>query len=150
MTVAQNITLASLARLGRRGLLDRTTERELGSRYVRELNIRTPSLEQRVSALSGGNQQKILLARCLCSGARFLILDDPVRGVDVGAKEEVFRIIRSLADDGVTILYLTSELREARALGHRVLVMAGGGIVAGMPPSASEDEIMTLAGGARV
>jgi ribose transport system ATP-binding protein len=149
MTVAQNITLASLARLGRRGLLDRTKERELGSRYVRELNIRTPSLEQPVSALSGGNQQKILLARCLCSGARFLILDDPVRGVDVGAKEEVFRIIRSLADDGVTILYLTSELREARALGHRVLVMAGGGIVAGLPPSASEDEIMTLAGGAR-
>ncbi|MEX2135759.1 MAG: sugar ABC transporter ATP-binding protein [Chloroflexota bacterium] len=150
MTVAQNITLASLARLGRRGLLDRTTERELGSRYVRELNIRTPSLEQPVSALSGGNQQKILLARCLCSGARFLILDDPVRGVDVGAKEEVFRIIRSLADDGGTILYLTSELREARALGHRVLVMAGGGVVAGLPPSASEDEIMTLAGGARV
>ncbi|MGH2427802.1 MAG: sugar ABC transporter ATP-binding protein [Candidatus Limnocylindria bacterium] len=150
MTVSQNITLASFKRLGRRGLLDRSAERALGSHYVRELKIRTPSLEQRVSALSGGNQQKILLARWLCSGARFLILDDPVRGVDVGAKEEVFRIVRSLADDGVTILYLTSELREARALGHRVLVMAGGGIVAGLPPSATEDEIMAAAGGVRV
>lgn len=150
MTVAQNITLASLPRLGRGPLLKRGAERAVGARYVRELNIRTPSLDQPVSALSGGNQQKILLARWLCSGVRFLILDDPVRGVDVGAKEEVFRLVRGLAADGAAILYLTSELREARALGDRMLVMAGGAIAAALPADASEDEIMSRAGGVRV
>jgi ribose transport system ATP-binding protein len=150
MTVAQNIALASLPRLGRGPLLNGGAERGVGARYVRELNIRTPSLDQPVSVLSGGNQQKILLARWLCSGVRFLILDDPVRGVDVGAKEEVFRLVRDLAADGVAILYLTSELREARALGDRMLVMAGGAIAAALPADASEDEIMSRAGGVRV
>ena len=148
MSVAANITLASLPRLGRGPLLDRSADRSLGERYVQRLRIRTASLDQPVGSLSGGNQQKVLLARWLCSGARCLILDDPVRGVDVGAKEEIFRLVRELADDGVGILYFTSELREARTLGHRLLVMAAGSIVADLPPSASEDQIMTLAGGA--
>ena len=150
MSIAQNIVLASLPRLGRGVLFDRAEEKRLGERYVQELNIRTPSVNQAVSALSGGNQQKVLLARWLCSGARFLILDDPVRGVDVGAKEEVFRLVRDLAADGVAVLYITSELREARALGDRVLVMAGGGIAAELPPTSTEDEIMTAAGGVHV
>lgn len=150
MSVAANITLASLDRLGRGPLLNRSIQRELGAQYIRELNIRTPSGEQMAEALSGGNQQKILLARSLCSAARFLVLDDPVRGVDIGAKEEVFRLVRQLADDGVGMLYLTSELREARALGDRILVMAKGAIVSELPANASEDQIMALAGGVRV
>lgn len=150
MSVAANITLASLDQLGRGPLLDRSIQRELGAQYIRELNIRTPSGEQMAEALSGGNQQKILLARSLCSAARFLVLDDPVRGVDIGAKEEVFRLVRQLADDGVGVLYLTSELREARALGDRILVMAKGAIVSELPANASEDQIMALAGGVRV
>ncbi|MFA9429639.1 sugar ABC transporter ATP-binding protein [Egicoccus sp. AB-alg2] len=150
MTVAQNIVLASLRRLGRGPLHDRAEERRLGERYVEALNIRTPSVDQPVANLSGGNQQKVLLARWLCCEARFLILDDPVRGVDVGAKEEVFRLVRELADDGVAILYITSELREAKALGDRVLVMADGRISAELPPTSSEDQIMTSAGGVHV
>ena len=148
MSVTANITLASLPHLGRGPMLDRAADRLLGERYVKRLRIRTASPDQPVSSLSGGNQQKVLLARWLCSGVRCLILDDPVRGVDVGAKEEIFRLVRELADDGVGVLYLTSELREARTLGHRVLVMAAGAIVADLPPAASEDQIMTLAGGA--
>ena len=150
MSIAQNIVLASLRRLGNMLVLNRKAERSLGEKYVGELSIRTPSVDKAVSALSGGNQQKVVLARWLCSGARILILDDPVRGVDVGAKEEVFRLVHDLAADGVAVLYLTSELREARALGDRLLVMSKGRIVAEFTPTSSEDEIMTAAGGVHV
>ena len=150
MSIAQNIVLASLRRLGRAVAFNSREERRLGQRYVEELRIRTPSADQVVAALSGGNQQKVVLARWLCSGARVLILDDPVRGVDVGGKEDVFRLVHDLAADGVAVLYLTSELREAKALGDRVLVMSKGSVVAEFPPTASEDEIMAAAGGARV
>jgi ABC-type sugar transport system ATPase subunit len=98
--------------------------------------------------LSGGNQQKVVLARWICSRARVLILDDPTRGIDVGAKEEVFGLVRRLADDGIAILYMTSEIREARELGDRLLVMSGGSIVKEFAAGASEEEIMTAAGGA--
>jgi ABC-type sugar transport system ATPase subunit len=150
MTVRENITLASMNRTGRGPLLGMEAERALAERYVKELNIRTPSLQRRVITLSGGNQQKVLLARWLCAGARLLILDDPVRGVDVGAKEEVYRLVRDLAADGVAILYLTSEIREARRLGSRVIVMADGGIVDELSPTDPEDRIMTAAGGVDV
>jgi len=150
MSVAQNIVLASLDRLGNAFAFNRGEERRLGARYVKELNIRTPSVDRAVGTLSGGNQQKVVLARWLCTGTRFLILDDPVRGVDVGAKEEVFRLVRELADGGAAVLYLTSELREARALGDRLLVMAKGRVVAEFPPTSSEDEIMAAAGGVHV
>jgi ribose transport system ATP-binding protein len=150
MSVGENITLASMSRTRKGPLLGLDTENQLAERYVRELNIRTPSVNRRVNTLSGGNQQKVLLARWLCAGARLLLLDDPVRGVDVGAKEEVFRLVRDLAAAGVTILYFTSEIREARALGNRVIVMADGNIAEELPPSAPDDRIMTAAGGADV
>jgi ABC-type sugar transport system ATPase subunit len=100
-----------------------------------------------VSTLSGGNQQKVVLARWSCAGARVLLLDDPTKGIDVGAKEEVFRLVRRRAEEGTAVLYLTSEIREARALGDRLLVMAGGAIVAALDPQAPEEEIMAAAGG---
>jgi ABC-type sugar transport system ATPase subunit len=150
MTVGENITLASMSRTGRGPMLARDAEKKLAERYVQELNIRTPSVNRRVVTLSGGNQQKVLLARWLCTGARILVLDDPVRGVDVGAKEEVYRLVSDLAADGVAILYLTSEIREARRLGSRVIVMADGGIVDELSPTDPEDRIMTAAGGVDV
>jgi ABC-type sugar transport system ATPase subunit len=91
-----------------------------------------------------------VLARWTCSRARVLILDDPTRGVDVGAKEEVFRLVRELSTRGVATLYLTSEIREARTLAHRVLVMSNGRVVRDVPPETGEDEIMAAAGGAYV
>jgi ABC-type sugar transport system ATPase subunit len=90
----------------------------------------------------------VVLARWTCSQARVLILDDPTRGIDVGAKEEVFRLVRELAARGVATFYLTSEIREARTLAHRVLVMSGGAVVGEFPPETEEDEIMAAAGGA--
>ena len=147
MTVAGNVTLAALDRLGRGPLLDFARERSLARRYVEDLAVRPPDVDRPAATLSGGNQQKVVLARWLCSGSQVLILDDPTRGIDVGAKEEVFRLVRRLAGEGVAVLYLTSEIKEARALADRVLVMADGRVVREVGPEVSEDEIMAAAGG---
>jgi ABC-type sugar transport system ATPase subunit len=147
MTVGANITLASLDRVSTGPVLDFGEERKLAERYVGELGIRTSSIDRLAETLSGGNQQKSVLARWLCSHARILVLDDPTRGIDVGAKEEVFRLVRRLAEEGVAILYLTSEIKEARGLADRVLVMANGRIASDFEPQASEEEIMEAAGG---
>jgi ribose transport system ATP-binding protein len=150
MSVASNITLASLTEVARGPVVDFGAERDVARRYADELAIRAASLDAPVESLSGGNQQKVVLARWTCSQARVLVLDDPTRGIDVGAKEEVFRLVRELSARGVATLYLTSEIREARALAHRVLVMSDGRIVSEVPPEAEEDEIMAAAGGAHV
>jgi ribose transport system ATP-binding protein len=150
MSVASNITLASFGQLSNGPLLDFEAERAEAKRQVAALSIRTASVDVPVSTLSGGNQQKVVLARWSCSGARVLVLDDPTKGIDVGAKEEVFRLVRRLAHEGAAILYLTSEIREARALGDRLLVMANGTVVATVDPRTSEEEIMTAAGGGHV
>jgi ribose transport system ATP-binding protein len=147
MSVAANITLAALGKVSRGPLLRFGDERAEAGRVVEALGIRTASIDAKVDALSGGNQQKVVLARWSCAGARMLVLDDPTRGIDVGAKEEVFNLVRRLASEGVAILYLTSEIREARALPDRLLVMAGGRLVAELAPTAGEDEIMAAAGG---
>jgi ribose transport system ATP-binding protein len=146
MTLAENITLASLPRLGRGWLLATGQERQLARRFADELDIRAP-LDRPAATLSGGNQQKLVLARWLCSSARVLVLDDPTRGIDVGAKEEVFRLVRRLAGDGAAILYLNSEAREAQTPADRVLIMAGGRIVRAVDPDAPEEEMMAAAGG---
>jgi ribose transport system ATP-binding protein len=148
MSVASNITLASLQHVTRAGVVHFGSERERARRYIDELSIRAASPDAAVETLSGGNQQKVVLARWSCSGARVLILDDPTRGIDVGAKEEVFALVRRLAGEGVGVLYLTSEIREAKALADRVLVMAGGRIVASVDPETPEEQIMARAGGA--
>jgi ribose transport system ATP-binding protein len=147
MSVAANVTLASLDRIARGPMLAFGRERRLAKRYVEELAIHVSSIDRLAATLSGGNQQKLVLARGLCSKARILILDDPTRGIDVGAKEEVFRLIRRLADSGVAIIYLSSEIKEVRALADRVLVMANGRIVKTVEPTAREEEIMAAAGG---
>jgi ribose transport system ATP-binding protein len=150
LSVGANITLASLRRVSTALVLDFGRERRVAKHYVDELGVRTSSLDRLAETLSGGNQQKAVLARWLCSHARILVLDDPTRGIDVGAKEEVFRLVRRLAADGVPVLYLTSEIKEARALADRVIVMAEGRIAREFEPSASEEEIMAAAGGVRV
>jgi ribose transport system ATP-binding protein len=146
LPVAANITLGSLDRVSHGPVLNFRRENGVAKRYAEELGIRG-AIDRLVVTLSGGNQQKTVLARWLCSNARILILDDPTRGIDVGAKDEVFRLVRRLSDDGVAILYLTSEVREARSLADRVLVMADGKIVGSFDPAATEEEIMSSAGG---
>jgi ABC-type sugar transport system ATPase subunit len=148
MGALQNITLASLRRISRGPLLQFDRERDLGERFIDELDIKVRSPDQRGETLSGGNQQKVILARWLASQSRVLVLDDPTRGIDVGAKEEVFRLVKRLAADGVAVLYLTSEIKEAKALSDRILVMAGGRVVSELEPDAPQERVMEAAGGA--
>jgi rhamnose transport system ATP-binding protein len=124
MPIRANVTLASLDALTRPlGVLDRTREREDSTRYVRHLDVRPPAIDVPVSSLSGGNQQKVALARWLLTRPRVLILDEPTQGVDVGAKAEVHREMDRLARDGVAILMISSDLQEVLAMSDRVVVM---------------------------
>jgi rhamnose transport system ATP-binding protein len=130
MPVCQNVTLASLESLGGRlGALDTRRERALATDYVTRLGVKTPSVHTPVSALSGGNQQKVALARWLVTEPAVLILDEPTQGIDVGAKAEIHSLMVSLAERGVAILMISSELPEILGMSDRVAVMRGGTVV---------------------
>lgn len=130
MTVRENTSLAILRSLARAGFVKRGEERTLAERFVGELSVRTPSIEQVVNKLSGGNQQKIVVSKWLASQPKLLIMDEPTRGVDVGAKSEIHRLISQLASEGMAILMISSELPEILGMSDRVLVMREGRIVA--------------------
>jgi D-xylose transport system ATP-binding protein len=124
--VADNIVLASLDAVSPGGVLDLDRKRLVAREYVRRLHVRTPSLDTRVAALSGGNQQKVQVARWLAAGSRILLLVDPTRGVDVGARAEIIRLWQELAAEGFAILLVSSEAEELVEVCHRVLVMRHG------------------------
>jgi ABC-type sugar transport system ATPase subunit len=148
MGVRENLSLPVLDRLGSPFVPSRARERALVREYIQSLSIRTPHMEQRVGALSGGNQQKVVIARWLATKPKVLILDEPTRGIDVGAKAEVHALIARLAEAGVAILMVSSELPEILGMSHRILVMRGGRIVADLPrQDATEESIMAAATG---
>ena len=128
LSIAANVVLASLSRLCRMGFLRRGREKALSDKYVRELNIHTPSLFQKVEFLSGGNQQKVAFAKWMCSHSKIMIFDEPTRGIDVGSKTEVFRLMNQLVKSGVGIIMISSELPEVMAIPDRILVMCRGSI----------------------
>ena len=143
MSVRENLTLAALPMLSRRGVVSKEEQRELVDRYIERLGIRTAGQEQPIRELSGGNQQKVLLARWLCVNPRLLILDEPTRGIDVGAKAEIQQLINDLADDGLGVLMISSELEELTEGSDRVFVLRDGHTVAELPRAAiSDDAIM--------
>ncbi len=122
-----NITLANVSQLPFMGLLNLRSEERVAARYVQELTIRPPIIKRPVKFLSGGNQQKVCLARWLASGAKVLIVDEPTRGIDVGAKAEVFALLDQLAArQGVGIIMISSEMPELLAMADRILVMRNG------------------------
>jgi len=148
MAVTPNITMAELKHHARGGVLNFRQMREVAQQFVQRLNIRTPNLRQEVRNLSGGNQQKVVIARWLTLRPRLLILDEPTRGIDVGAKAEIHGIIRQLADDGVAILMISSELPEALGVSDRVVVMREGKVMGEISrQEATEDVVMRLAAG---
>ena len=126
MSVRENLTLALLPRLTRRGVLDGGRQREVVDRFVKALGIKLADADQPIRELSGGNQQKVILARWLCTDPELLILDEPTRGIDVGAKRDIQSIIRRLADDGLGVLLVSSELEELVADTDRVVVLRDG------------------------
>jgi len=126
MTVRENLSLPSIRRLVRRGLLDYRAERRLADEFIQRLTIRTPSREQLIVNLSGGNQQKVILGKWLAINPRILLLDEPTRGIDVGAKAEIYHLLRELSLRRVAIVMASSELPELLELCHRILVMREG------------------------
>jgi ribose transport system ATP-binding protein len=123
MTVAQNTSLPNVATYSRFGVLDRAKERKVADAEVARLRTKTPSILQKVVNLSGGNQQKVVLGKWLAMSPKVLILDEPTRGIDVGAKAEIYRHMAALADQGITILMVSSEMEEVIGMSDRVVVM---------------------------
>jgi ribose transport system ATP-binding protein len=151
-SVAENATLVSLPAysVGPLGLVDARRERESAERWRQAFSIKASSVDQVLEELSGGNQQKVSLAKSLDPSPKVLIVDEPTRGVDVGAKHEIYRLIADLAAEGMAILFISSELEEVIGMCDRVLVMREGrpaGIVEGA--AVNEEEIMYLATGIR-
>jgi rhamnose transport system ATP-binding protein len=149
-SVTANVTLPSLRRyIGRLRLIDRGAEREAAERFRQELGIRTGDVNQPVSVLSGGNQQKTMLAKWLNTAPAVLILDEPTRGIDVGAKADVHRIIDELARSGMAVMLVSSDLPEVLAMSDRVLVMREG-VQTGLfeRADATQENVMTAAVGA--
>jgi ABC-type sugar transport system ATPase subunit len=146
MPVASNTTLASLGAVSSAGLIDRAAERRSARGYVERLGIKTPSISTEVGALSGGNQQKVALARWLAIGPDILILDEPTQGVDVGAKAEIHGLVQELAERGLAIIMISSELPEILGMSDRVAVMHAG-TVSGIlsRAEATQEAIMALA-----
>jgi ribose transport system ATP-binding protein len=132
-TVATNISLASLTSFARGGFLDHDAEDRAAREQVSSLDVRPAGTQREMRTLSGGNQQKVVLARWLLRGCRVLLLDEPTRGVDVGARSEIYALVRRLADEGVAVVVVSSEIEEVLGLADRVLVIGDGAVLAEAP-----------------
>jgi rhamnose transport system ATP-binding protein len=147
-SIAENVTLPILPRLFPRLFVQSSTERTVGDAYAKRLDVRMTGVDQAASALSGGNQQKVVLAKWLATEPRLLILDEPTRGIDIGAKVEVHRIISELAATGLAILLISSDLPEVLAMSDRIIVLHEGRITAEIArANASEETVMFAATG---
>ena len=148
MAVRENISLANLGVLSRLGFIKRRKEREIAESYVKDVLIKTPSIEQAVQNLSGGNQQKVVLAKWLFTKSKVLIFDEPTRGIDVGAKTDTYQLMNRLAAQGVAIIMISSELPEVIGMSDRILVMHDGRIAGELSgKDATQERIMGLATG---
>jgi ABC-type sugar transport system ATPase subunit len=126
MGVKENITLANIRELGESFLINRKKEKQKAEKWVDEVGIRTPSVDQEVNSLSGGNQQKVVLAKWLESGSQIVILNEPTRGIDVGAKIEIYRLIEDMCEKGSSIIMISSELPEILSIADRIITMNKG------------------------
>ena len=148
MDVKENSTLASLERVSRLGVINKNEEIRQSERYVKELRTKTPSMEQRVGNLSGGNQQKVVIAKWLLTQPKVLFLDEPTRGIDVGAKVEIYNIMNDLVDQGVCVVMISSELPEVLGMSDRILVIHEGKLAGALPrEAANEEKVMYYATG---
>lgn len=149
MEVYKNISMAMFWHKLREGVrLDLKREREIAEEYVKELRIITPTIYQLAKNLSGGNQQKVVVAKWLCTNPRVLIVDEPTRGIDVGAKAEIYHIIADLADRGMGIIFISSEIEEILGISDRILVMYEGEVTGEIPrEEATQERVMYYATG---
>lgn len=150
MSVQDNVTLASLHKISRFGVINGGRKITNAQKMIQDMQIKTPSDEQLVRNLSGGNQQKVVLGKWLLTWPRLLILDEPTRGIDVGAKYEIYKIINRLVDSGVSVIMISSDLSEVLGMSDRVLVMHEGSITADLENrDLSQEQVMYYATGGR-
>jgi erythritol transport system ATP-binding protein len=148
LSVLANLTMSSLERCSRGPWLSPADERAAGSRIAIDLRIKAPGLDANIGSLSGGNQQKVVMAKCLLTEPRVLLLDEPTRGVDVGAKREIHGIIRRMAASGMAVVLVSSELEEIRAVADRVVVMSRGCVSAEFQAGEASEDALALAASA--
>ncbi len=150
MAVRENITLANLPAISAFNFILAGREREVARKYVGDLQVKTPTIDQTVQNLSGGNQQKVVLAKWLFTDSKVLIFDEPTRGIDVGAKTEIYQLMNALAARGVAIIMISSELPEVLGMSDRILVMHEGRIAGELSRAdATQEKIMNLATGGK-
>ena len=128
MNLRENMSLPSLEIFEKLFTINKNKEKKISNEYIDKFEVKTPSSERLITLLSGGNQQKILLSRWLIRNLKIIILDEPTRGVDIGAKTEILRLINDLAKDGLSVILMTSEMNDLLTLSDRIIVMAGGKI----------------------
>jgi ABC-type sugar transport system ATPase subunit len=148
MNIRENISLSNLYDVVRGLFISRTKENEVARQFSNDLRIKTPSIEQEVEALSGGNRQKVVLARWLFTQSEVLIFDEPTAGIDVGVKFEIYNLINNLARKGIGVLVISSDLTELLGICTRIAVMHEGRIMGVLEKSeATQEKIMTMATG---
>jgi erythritol transport system ATP-binding protein len=145
LSVLENMTVSSLGRFTKRWWLSPAAEESAAREMLAELRIKAPGLRHNIGSLSGGNQQKVVIAKCLLTNPRVLLLDEPTRGVDVGAKREIHAIIGKLAAAGMGIVLVSSELEEVRATANRIVVMSRGAVTAEFKAGAATDDALAVA-----
>jgi ribose transport system ATP-binding protein len=150
MSIAENILLSMTPRLRRWGMIDAGATRRTALRMIAQLGIRPPDPDMPVNRLSGGNRQKVVIAKWLAAGARVLLLDDPTKGVDVGARIDIFRLVAGAAQDGAAVVFVSSDVEELVGLCHRILVVHQGSLVESFSePPFSKHEILSKVVGSR-
>ena len=148
MSVRENTSLARLRQDQKVGMIDFRGEAELAEKTIKKMNVKTPHAEQIVQYLSGGNQQKVVLGKWLAMNPRLLLLDEPTRGIDIGSKQEIYRLMEELAASGVAVLFVSSEMEEVLGMADRALIMHEGAITGELSrDQLSEEAIMQLATG---
>ncbi len=148
MNIMENTTLSSLGRVSKNMILDESAEIQFTNEYIQYLQTKTPSVETKVKNLSGGNQQKVVLGKVLMTAPKVLVLDEPTRGIDVGAKYEIYKIMNLLAESGVVVIMISSDLEEILGMSDRIIVMGEGKIKGELDiHEANQEKIMLLATG---
>ena len=145
LSILLNMTLVKLPHIAKRGVIDRSEQKSLGNKYVDAISIKTPSLSQFSGNLSGGNQQKVVVAKWLMMDPKLLIVDEPTRGIDVGSKAEIYALLTELAKQGVAIIVVSSEIEEIMGTCDRVITICEGKMTADYPIKGLEPETILAA-----
>jgi erythritol transport system ATP-binding protein len=150
MTVGENLSLASITSFVRGLFLSTGIERNLIQQSIKAVTVKTSGGDAPIGSLSGGNQQKVVIGKMLATNPRVIVLDEPSRGIDIGAKAEVFRLLAERAKSGLAVIYSTSEVGECLSIAHRIIVMSRGKIAAEFSSNVTKEEIMAASGEAVV